>query len=69
MVENKIELNEVHNNIILDKDENMNWDQFEANKIKYNTDTNYKEELYTTELNADIIPDEYKMNAEVIEKV
>ena len=37
--------------------------------MKFKIDTDYKEELYTTELDKDLIPEEYKQNAENIEKV
>jgi PAB1-binding protein PBP1 len=49
--------------------DDLNWDQFETNKMKFKVDTDYKEELYTTELDKEQIPEDFKKNAENIEKV
>lgn len=45
------------------------WDQFDSNKNKFNIESTYSEERYTTELNEEEIPHEIKQNAEKIEKV
>ncbi len=37
--------------------------------MKFKVDTDYKEELYTTELDKEQIPEDFKKNAENIEKV
>jgi len=53
----------------LNENETENWDQFEANKEKFNLDTNYDEVLYTTKLEKDKLTDKEKERAERIERV
>jgi PAB1-binding protein PBP1 len=48
---------------------NDDWDQFEQNKNKFNVESSYQEEKYTTKLNLEEIPEELKREAEKIEKV
>ncbi len=48
---------------------NEDWDQFEQNKNKFNVESTYQEEKYTTKLNLEEIPEELKREAEKIEKV
>ncbi len=51
----------------LDED-TTNWDQFELNKQKFNVETTYDEIHYTTALNKDSIPKNFKVKAEKIAK-
>ena len=59
-IDNSIEYKELNT-------ETTEWNQFSANKEK--SEIIYKEELYTTELDPEVIPEEYKQNAENITKV
>jgi hypothetical protein len=52
----------------LENDE-KEWNQFVSNKNKFNIESTYKENLYTTEFDVEVIPDELKQKAEIIEKV
>ena len=46
----------------------LDWDQFELNKNKFNVETTYDEIYYTTELNRNKIPDSLKIRADIIAK-
>jgi PAB1-binding protein PBP1 len=46
-----------------------NWDQFELNKQKFNVETTYHENHYTTELDYNAIPLQVKHKAEKIAHV
>ena len=46
----------------------LNWDQFELNKKKFNVESSYDEKHYTTELIHSRIPEKLKMKAEKIVK-
>jgi PAB1-binding protein PBP1 len=50
-------------------DDMANWNQFEANKQKFNVTTTYTEIQYTTELDYNKIPNQVKEKAEKIAKV
>ena len=56
-------------NAILNENEAESWDQFETNKEKYNTETNYNEVLYTTQLDKDQLTEQEKERAAMIESV
>ena len=56
-------------NAILNENEAESWDQFETNKEKYNTETNYNEDLYTTQLDKDQLTEQEKERAAMIESV
>jgi PAB1-binding protein PBP1 len=45
------------------------WDQFLLNQDKFNVNTSYEENLYTTSFDLETIPEEVKQKAELIEKV
>ena len=47
-------------------DNDLNWDQFELNKKKFNVETTYDEKHYTTELNYNKIPESLKIKADII---
>lgn len=53
----------------LDIKQAEDWNQFEINKNKFNVNTDYREELYTTELNKNNLTKEEIEKAERIEKV
>jgi PAB1-binding protein PBP1 len=46
----------------------LNWDQFELNKKKFNVESSYDEKHYTTELIHSKIPEKLKVKAEKIVK-
>ncbi len=46
----------------------LNWDQFELNKKKFNVESSYDEKHYTTELIRSKIPENLKIRAERIAK-
>ena len=50
-------------------DDDPNWDQFEYNKEKFNVESTYSENNYTTDLNRDMISLDKKIEADKIEKV
>jgi PAB1-binding protein PBP1 len=50
-------------------DTDHNWDQFELNKQKFNVETTYHENHYTTELDHNAIPIHVKQKAEKIANV
>jgi hypothetical protein len=45
------------------------WDQFNLNKEKFNVESTYSENTYTTTLNMDEIPEELRKDASLIEEV
>ncbi len=49
--------------------ENPDWDQFEENKKKFNVQSDYDFNLYTTKLDMETITQETKEKAEKIERV
>ena len=50
-------------------DHDHKWDQFELNKQKFNVETTYHENHYTTELDHNSIPLEVKRQADKIAQV
>jgi PAB1-binding protein PBP1 len=55
-------------NLLSLDDEDNEWNQFLSNKVKFNTGSTYKDNIYTTEYNIEEIPEELKIKAENIEK-
>ncbi|ANQ06461.1 Uncharacterized protein PCOAH_00007790 [Plasmodium coatneyi] len=56
------------NKLTLDDNTKEPWDQFEHNRKLYGVTTTYKEELYTTNLDVNKIPQHVKMHADKIAK-
>eukprot|EP00366_Plasmodium_knowlesi_P003158 XP_002260655.1 ataxin-2 like protein, putative [Plasmodium knowlesi strain H] len=56
------------NKLTLDDNMKEPWDQFEHNRKLYGVTTTYKEELYTTNLDVNKIPQHVKMHADKIAK-